>query len=146
MKGIGILAAEWVITALVICAGLFGRQILFINGPRSAAITLGAIGFAMCMVMPTISTWENDKLIGFVRVLSDKIFWSIIYDLAVDPEFQNDGIGHELIKKCIEKFPKSEWLIQTKDNIAGFYGKIGFTRIDNSDDVFLNITCKLFTI
>lgn len=54
MKGIGILAAEWLITGLVVCLGLSGKQILFIGGPRSAAITLGAIGFAMCMVMPTI--------------------------------------------------------------------------------------------
>jgi len=57
MKGIGILAAEWVITALIICAGLSDRQILFIHDPRSAAITLGAIGFAMCMIMPTIGVF-----------------------------------------------------------------------------------------
>ena len=54
MKGIIILAAEWIVTTLVVWAGLSGRQILFINGARSAAITLGAIGFVMCMVMPTI--------------------------------------------------------------------------------------------
>jgi len=48
-----------------------------------------------------ISAWKNGKLIGFVRVLSDKMFRSIIYDLAVDPKFQNYGIGRELIKKCI---------------------------------------------
>jgi len=93
-----------------------------------------------------ISAWENDKLIGFVRVLSDKIFRSIIYDLAVDPEYQKSGIGIKLIKKCIEHFPNSEWLAQTKEHIAGFYEKIGFMRIDNTNDVFLNIPCKLFTI
>jgi hypothetical protein len=54
MKDIGILAVEWVITGLIVWAGLSDKQILFINGPRAAVITLGAIGFAMCMVMPTI--------------------------------------------------------------------------------------------
>ncbi len=54
MKGIGILAAEWLVTGFIVYAGLSGKQILFINGPRSAAITLGTIGFAMCMIMPTI--------------------------------------------------------------------------------------------
>ncbi len=54
MKGFGILLAEWFITSLIVYAGLSGKQILFINGPRSAVITLGAIGFAMCMIMPTI--------------------------------------------------------------------------------------------
>ena len=60
MKGIGILAAEWFITGLIVYAGLSGKQILFINGPRSAVITLGAIGFAMCMIMPTIGKFISN--------------------------------------------------------------------------------------
>lgn len=60
MKGIGILAAEWFITGLIVYAGLSGKQILFINEPRSAVITLGAIGFAMCMIMPTIGKFISN--------------------------------------------------------------------------------------
>ncbi|MCL2180087.1 MAG: GNAT family N-acetyltransferase [Treponema sp.] len=91
-----------------------------------------------------ISAWYNKKLVGVVRVLSDKIFRSIIYDLIVDPEFQGNGIGSELIKLCINKYPNSEWLVETKENIAGFYENIGF-KMCGKDDVFLNIPCKLFT-
>lgn len=54
MKHIAILAAEWGITGLIVYAGLSGKPILFINGPRSAVIVLGVIGFAICMLMPTI--------------------------------------------------------------------------------------------
>lgn len=60
MKGIGILLAEWFITSLIVYAGLSGKQILFINGPRSAVITLGAIGFTMCMIMPTIGKFISN--------------------------------------------------------------------------------------
>lgn len=60
MKGIGILVTEWFITILIVYAGLFGKQILFINGPRSAVIILGAIGFAMCMIMPTIGKFISN--------------------------------------------------------------------------------------
>ncbi len=60
MKEIGILAVEWLITGLVVYAGLSGKQILFINGPRPAVITLGAIGFAMCMIMPTIGKFISN--------------------------------------------------------------------------------------
>ena len=91
-----------------------------------------------------ISAWYNKKLVGVVRVLSDKIFRSIIYDLIVDPEFQSNGIGSELIKLCINQYPNSEWLVETKENIAGFYENIGF-KMCGKDDVFLNIPCKLFT-
>jgi ribosomal protein S18 acetylase RimI-like enzyme len=87
-----------------------------------------------------ISAWVEDKLIGCVRVLSDKIFRSIIYDLAVMPEYQNQGIGKELVRRCREYFPDSEWLVETK-TAAGFYEKIGFQL---NDDIFLNIPCKRF--
>jgi hypothetical protein len=60
MKGIGILAAEWFITGLIVYAGLSGKQIFFINGPRTAVITLGIIGFAMCMIMPTIGKFISN--------------------------------------------------------------------------------------
>jgi hypothetical protein len=60
MKGIGILVAEWFITGLIVCAGLSGKQILFINGPRTAVITLGVIGFVICMIMPTIGKFISN--------------------------------------------------------------------------------------
>ena len=83
-----------------------------------------------------ISAWENNRLIGAVRVLSDKMFRSVIYDLLVDPEFQNKGIGKELVRRCIEHYPNSNWLVQTQKHIAGFYEKLGF-KINN--DVFLHV-------
>ncbi len=39
------------------------------------------------------SAWIDNRLVGCVRVLSDLHFRSIIYDLAVLPEYQNKGIG-----------------------------------------------------
>ncbi|WP_368756462.1 hypothetical protein [Enterococcus avium] len=60
MKGIGILAAEWAITGMIVYAGLCGRKLFFIDGPRSAVITLGLIGFALCMVMPTIGNFISN--------------------------------------------------------------------------------------
>lgn len=55
-----------------------------------------------------ISAWDEEKLVGAVRVLSDTIFRSIIYDLLVAPEYKGKGIGNELLRRCIEYFPKSE--------------------------------------
>lgn len=92
--------------------------------------------------MGIISAWENERLIGAVRVLSDKMFRSIIYDLLVLPEFQNRGIGKEFIKRCIEHYPNSEWLVQTTEQISSYYELNGF-NVNN--DVFLNIPCKLFS-
>ncbi len=87
-----------------------------------------------------ISAWIDDKLVGCVRVLSDRMFRSIIYDLAVKPKFQNQGIGKELVRRCREYFPDSEWLVET-ETATGFYEKIGFKP---NKTLFLSIPCKWF--
>lgn len=87
-----------------------------------------------------ISAWLDDKLVGCIRVLSDTMFRSIIYDLAVMPELQNQGIGKELVKRCREYFPDSEWLVETK-TATEFYKKIGFKP---NKDIFLSIPCRWF--
>ena len=83
-----------------------------------------------------ISAWEGAKLVGTVRVLSDGVIRSIIYDLVVDPEFQGQGIGKELVKRCIAVYPNSEWLVQTTDGLKGYYERLGFA-INN--EAFLTI-------
>jgi len=87
------------------------------------------------------SAWDNCKLVGCVRVLSDAMFRSVIFDLAVLPEYQGYGIGSELIKKCMAVYPGSEWALETTPERVSFYEKLGF-RI--SEGVHLSIPCKWF--
>jgi len=72
------------------------------------------------------SAWVGEELAGCVRVLSDKVFRSVIYDLAVLPEYQGRGIGRELVMRCVAACEGSEWLVET-DEAKGFYEKMGFT-------------------
>ena len=51
------------------------------------------------------------------------------------PEYQGQGIGQELVRRCREACPGSEWLVQT-DAAKGFYEKIGFRE---NGDSFLTI-------
>jgi len=91
-----------------------------------------------------VSAWEEKNLVGVVRVLSDKMFRSVIYDLIVFPDFQNKGIGKELVKRCIAHFPNSEWLVGTTKDISGFYEKIGFRQDNNAGTVFVDILQTVF--
>lgn len=88
-----------------------------------------------------VSAWEDGYLVGCVRVLSDRTVRSVIYDLAVAPEYHNKGIGKELLQRCIEHFPDSEWLVGTTQDIAGYYKKMGFTM---DKGAFLRIPSKWF--
>lgn len=86
------------------------------------------------------SAWIDEQLVGCVRVLSDLHFRSTIYDLAVLPEYQNKGIGKELVRRCRIACENSEWLVQT-DSAKEFYKKIGFKE---DKTCFLTIPCKWF--
>ncbi len=48
MQGMLIAILTLAVTGLIVYAGLSGKKILFIEGPRSAVITLGIIGMAFC--------------------------------------------------------------------------------------------------
>lgn len=88
-----------------------------------------------------VSAWHNDILIGCIRALSDKMFRSVIYDLAVLPEYQKQGIGSELVKRCIEVYTNSEWVLETIPERISFYESIGF---ELSKKPVLKIPCKYF--
>ena len=87
------------------------------------------------------SAWDDAKLIGCVRVLSDTVFRSVILDLAVLPKYQNKGIGSELVKKCIAVYPNSEWLLETIPERVSFYERLGF---ETNCNPVLKIQCKWF--
>lgn len=87
------------------------------------------------------SAWDGTRLVGCIRALSDRMFRSIIYDLAVLPEYQGRGIGKELIRLCRAQCPDSEWLLQTIRERIGFYEKLGFKQFSAP---VLHIPCSWF--
>lgn len=86
------------------------------------------------------SAWIDGELAGCVRMLSDLHFRSVIYDLAVLPKYQNNGIGRELVRLCRNACKNSELLVQT-ECAKGFYEKMGFKE---NRDYFLTLPCKWF--
>ena len=51
-----------------------------------------------------ITVWEDGKLIGLLRALSDFNYIIFIQDILLLPKFQNKGIGSRLIKLIEEKY------------------------------------------
>ncbi|MDY7020974.1 MAG: GNAT family N-acetyltransferase [Cyanobacteriota bacterium] len=73
---------------------------------------------------------EDQKLIGFARILTDYIYRAVIWDVIVDPAYQKQGLGKTLIQsilnhpqlKSIEVF-----LLVCLPELIPFYEKLGFT-------------------
>ena len=50
-----------------------------------------------------LSAYEDEKLIGFGRLVSDGVLHAMVYELIVLPEYQGQGIGGKLLEKLVEK-------------------------------------------
>ena len=79
-----------------------------------------------------ISAWSDSELVGVVRFITDTMAHSMIYGLAVSPSQQNAGIASELIKRCIETYPETDWKAEVEDeNMLDFFEKNGFSKSDS---------------
>jgi GNAT superfamily N-acetyltransferase len=75
----------------------------------------------------TITAWDQDKLIGIARSLTDFAYVNYLADLAVDQQYQRRGIGKELIaqtQKCLD--PNCMIVLVAAPKANEYYGHIGF--------------------
>jgi ribosomal protein S18 acetylase RimI-like enzyme len=71
----------------------------------------------------------TSRLVAFARVLTDYIFRSMIYDVIVDKEYRNKGIGKMLLQNIIEHpaLQKVEFVeLQTQPELISYYRQFGF--------------------
>lgn len=83
-----------------------------------------------------LSAYENEKLVGFGRIICDGIVHALILDLIVHPDFQNLGIGGQILDKLVEKCKQHQirdiQLFCAK-GYHSFYEKRGFRkRLDDA--------------
>ena len=76
-----------------------------------------------------ISAWDNSRLIGFSRVLTDYVFRASIWDVIVDRDYQGKDIGTQLVNRILSHSSLQRvelfWLC-TRSRQA-FYATLGFS-------------------
>jgi GNAT superfamily N-acetyltransferase len=76
-----------------------------------------------------ISAWDQDKLVGIARALSDFTYVTYLADLAVDESYQHQGIGKQLINEVQAlTHPNCMMVLLAAPNANDYYPKIGFTH------------------
>lgn len=50
-----------------------------------------------------IAAYEGELLVGFGRVVSDQVIHAMIYDMIVHPDYQNLGIGGEILERLVRR-------------------------------------------
>jgi len=79
-----------------------------------------------------ITAWDDDKLVGIARAITDFSYCCYLSDLAVDQEYQNRGIGRELVRLVQERIGEEVTLLLLASPIAmEYYPHIGFDKVNN---------------
>jgi len=76
-----------------------------------------------------VSAWDQDKLVGISRSLTDFSYVAYLSDLAVDVEYQKKGIGKQLIEET--KFslePECMLVLLAAPRAREYYRPLGFEQ------------------
>ena len=73
---------------------------------------------------------EEERLVGFARVISDLATTYYLCDVIIDPEYQHQGLGKALVSHIISlpQYRKLRGILLTKD-AHGLYEKFGFETV-----------------
>lgn len=75
-----------------------------------------------------IVAYDNDKLVGLARAMTDFVYTTYLSDLAVDEAYQHQGIGKKLLFMMKEAIPKAKLILLAAPAAETYYHKIGLER------------------
>lgn len=77
----------------------------------------------------TWSAWDGDRLVGIARAMTDFCYACYLSDLAVDKDYQKQGIGKTLVARMQEDIGEDVALILLAAPAAmSYYPHLGFER------------------
>jgi predicted N-acetyltransferase YhbS len=80
-----------------------------------------------------ITAWEGTKMIGVARALTDFSYCCYLSDLAVDKEYQAQGIGRRLINEVQAVIGEEcSLVLLSAPGAMEYYPKVGFAKADNA--------------
>lgn len=81
----------------------------------------------------TITAWEGETLVGVARALTDFSWCCYLSDLAVDRDYQKQGVGRELVERVrAEIGDEVALLLLSAPGAMEYYPKIGFEAAGNA--------------
>lgn len=90
-----------------------------------------------------ISAWRDNQLIGLIRTIGDGISIEYVQDLLVLPEFQQQGVGSQLLSRLFEETSHIRQFVLITDNgpdnqeTINWYKKHGLTPVSDANIVAL---------
>jgi ribosomal protein S18 acetylase RimI-like enzyme len=81
----------------------------------------------------TISAWQDDRLIGLARSLTDWCYCCYLSDLAVHEDFQRQGIGRQLVALTRKEIGEEcMLLLLSAQGAMEYYPRLRMDKLDNA--------------
>lgn len=88
----------------------------------------------------SVSAYDDNKIVGYGRIIGDTICFLYIQDIIVKPEYQGNKIGTMIMNKLLEKIneikqenPDLRVYLGASKNREEFYEKFGFIKRIDAD-------------
>ena len=95
---------------------------------------------ALSNTLYSLCVYDNNKLIGYGRIIGDKTIFLYIQDIMVIPEYQNKHIGTGIMEKLLTKIneykkinPNIRTYLGASKGKESFYKKFGFISRPNDE-------------
>ena len=73
-----------------------------------------------------VTAYHNGTLVAFARAITDGHYYTSIFDVIVNPQYQKKGIAKEMMKMLLRKFKGTYFFLSYTQGNRDFYGKCGF--------------------
>jgi len=98
---------------------------LFIRAPlgaRSAALLEQTFRNSQVALF----AYDGNRLIGAGRALTDRINWTVVFDVVVDPECQGKGLGKTIVEALASTAGARNVMLQSVPGKEDFYARLGY--------------------
>jgi len=76
-----------------------------------------------------VTAWDEEKMIGFARCVTDYVFNGQINNVIVDQEYRGRGIGKGLISNILNSSKKVTYILRGDPENIEFYKQMGFEDV-----------------
>ncbi len=79
---------------------------------------------------PVVTVWDGERLIGFARATSDRVYRAVLWDVVIHPEYRGRGLGRTLVQTVLAhpSVQAVERVYLMTSSQQGFYERLGFTE------------------
>jgi len=73
------------------------QHLLAIGAFWASQRTLSDLETAIQHSEPVVTAWDGERLVGFARATSDRVYRAVLWDVVIHPEYRGQGLGRTLV-------------------------------------------------